>query len=403
MSDTQTHQVNLLDLVAFLLRWRRFLVTVVLIVALLVAIMSFLLPPKYRSTAVVRAQEYGGGGLGEIFSGKLSALSGISNIGLGFGNAPGNVFISILKSRWMCERVIEAMRLREVYMMPSAPIEDVILVLQQRTRFELNSESGALVIYADDYDPKKAMEIVQCFVDQLDARNQELKSTNARREREFVGQRLTTERAKLTALEDSLSRFQLVSGVLNPGEQVKATIQAAAAIEAQKLATQTEIEMNNQLRGPSNLENTFLRMRLASLDSSIRSLIRPGVGPKGGDVLLHLDDSPTENLTYLRLMRDIEIQQMLVGFLVQQFEQASIEEERNTPTIMRLDPPSLATTRVWPRRGMMVVFSSLGAFAFAVVLALLIEFTRRAARDPSHPQHQRVLMISRSWSRRKDD
>ena len=392
MSETPSHQINLLDFLAFLLRWRRFLVVIVLGIAALVATMTFVVHPKYRSVAVIRAQDSGGGNLAALLAAKVGAMSGMSNLP-GFGDVPEEVFVSILKSRWMTEKLIDAFDLRTVYGMKDTPIEDVILVVSQRSRFELDPLSTTLAIYVDDTDPKRAHDMVQFYVDQLDKRNQELKSTGARREREFIGERLGNERVKLSSLEDSLSIFQLRTGVINPEEQVKVTLQAAAALEAQRLLTQTDVEMNNQLHGPGNVENVVLRMKLASIDSSLQSLTQSRSDKRDRGFLLRLEESPTEGMAYIRYMRDIQVEQMLVGFLTQEFEQAKIEEQRNTPTIMRLDPPSLATIRVWPKRGMLTVVAAVFAFVFGSVVALVIEFVNHSLYEPSHPQHERILRI----------
>jgi tyrosine-protein kinase Etk/Wzc len=401
MSEQSPHQVNLLDFFAFMLRWRIFLLTTVLAVAIFVGIISFTLTPKYRSTALVRSQENSGTGLGGLLASKLGAMAGIGNL-MGFAAVPEESFVAILKSRWMSEHVIEKFDLRSVYKMKNEKLEDVIRSLQANSRFELDPESGTLWIYADDTDPVRSRDIVQYYVDELDQRNQEIKSTGARREREFIGQRLIEERIKLSVLEDSLSQFQSTTGILDPVEQVKATLHAGAELEALRIATRTELEMNNLVRGPNNSENELLKMKLMSLDSSLQSLIHGNSDNPESEILIKLTGAPQQGMIFVRLKRNIEIQQMLVGFLLQQYEQARIEEQRNTPTIMRLDPPMIASGRIWPRRGMMVIIASVVAFVFATSLALIIDFFRRASSNPAHPQYDRIVRIRQAWSKKTD-
>lgn len=385
MPDETKHQANLLDFIAFLLRWRVLLLTWIIGAAVLIAVISFLLPEKFRSRAVVKANESTSLGIGGLIASQLSGLGGVGEALGGFVGLPEEAFVSILKSTWLSKRMIEEFDLRTVYKLPDKPLEDVIVVLESRTRFELDTETGTLLIYAEDRDPKRAQSMTEYLVEELDKRNQELKSTNARSERDFVGQRLTEERARLAALEDSMSAFQLQTGVLDPEEQIKATIQAAALIEAQRLAVQIELDMHQKILGTNGMSE-LLKIKLASLESSMQSLVRKGAGNRDQrDFFLLLEDTPEYGKTYLRLFREIEIQQLLVGFLLQQYEQSKIEAQRNTPTLMRIDPPNYPTKRVWPRRGLMTVIGTLAGFLLGLFHAIGWEKIHVARTDPTHP------------------
>lgn len=394
MSDHRTHEVNLLDLIAFVLRWRVFLITAVLTVSVVVAVISFLLPLRYRSSAMIRAAEASSQGISGILASKFAGLGGIGGFGSAFGEVPGELYVSILKSRWMSENAITTLKLRSVYQMEKAPIEEVIKMFSARTSYELDPLSQTIVISADDEDPNRAQEMSTFLVDALDQRNAELRSMSARRQREFLEQRLNDARAYLTNLEDSLTRFQLETGILSLDEQVKVTIGAAATLEAQRLALESELAMYRQLFAGRGTESEMIRLRIAGIDSSLRQLAsKKFTAERDFDFLLHLKDVPDQGMMFLRLKRDIEVQQLLVAILLQQYEQARIDEKRDTPTLWRIDPPTLATKRIWPRRSIMVGMAAFGTFVFGCVFALILESIRNASVDPSHPQHHRLLNI----------
>ncbi len=400
MSENSQHQVNLLDFLAFLIRWRKFLITTVLVGGVAATVIVFVIPQKFRSTAVIRSQASAGPSIGALISSKLGALGGLaSQFAPSLGDVPEQTFVSILKSRWMSERVIEHFDLRSVYKMPDATMDELVKALNSRTSFYLDNETLHIVIKVDDRSPVLAKNMAEFFIEELDKRNQDLQSMSARKEKEFIGQRLEEERNRLIALEDSFAQFQLSSGIVDPEEQVKATIQAAALLQAERLATQTKLEFNEMMMGKTNPENSYLQLRLASIDSSLESLIRSN-RDRVPDLLLHFDDAPTQGLSYLRLKRDIEVGNLLVGFLLQQYEQAKITELRNTPTVMRLDPPIIPNKRVWPRRGLLVIIVCMAVFVLAVVLASLFEFFRDVSSNPEDPQYGRLQKIRRSWENR---
>ncbi|MBI5059378.1 hypothetical protein HZB60_06310 [candidate division KSB1 bacterium] len=402
MADQTRDQVNLLSLLAFLSHWRRFILTAAFSVAIITAVISLIVPPIYKSTAVVRNQQTQEMGIGTLISGKLGglgglgALAGMSQI---FGEKPEEVAVAILQSRWMSERVISKFDLRTVYKIKKAPIEDVIKELHANTTFTVDDGANNISIVVEDKSAQRAREMADYYVEQLDLRNQELRSQKARQERDFVGQRLSDEQLRLRQKEDSLFQFQTETGVLDIEEQVKATIQTAAAMAAERLKTKAELELCEKIYGPAGSETGFAKIRLASIDSTIQSLIRSDEMAEK-DFLIPMQSIPEEGRTYLRLMRDIEIQQMLVGFILQQYEQSKIEEQRNTPTIVRVDPPYEATKRSWPKRSVMVLMAFTITFIFSSMIAKLIDYFTKASRDPMHAQHGNVAAIRQAWSKK---
>ena len=398
MTEESRHQVNLLDFFAFVLRWRKFLLITVLSVSIVVAIITFMLTPKFRSQGIVRATERTDGSIGSLLASKLGSLGGIAGFAPGLGETPGQLFIVLLESRTMNEEVIEKFSLREVYGMEEAPIEDVIDAVKSRTYFEVEPLSNTINLEVDDESPERARDMTQFFIDKLDEMNQYLNTERASTERKFVGNRLAEAQAELAMYEDSMQTFQMETGILNIEEQVKATVQAAAELEAKRLITQAELELNTQIFDPGSPEIELLRMKLAGMDSSRAGLIRKRGPEEEPDFLVRLQDSPGLGKQFLRLMRQIEVQQLIVLYLTQKYEEQKIESVRNTPTLTIIQNPVAGTKRVWPRRGMMVVLAAFGTFVFASLIGLTVDLFRNASANPAHPQHSRVERIKKSWS-----
>lgn len=400
MSENSQRQVNLLDFLAFLLRWKSFIIGAVLAVAAVVAVISLVATPRYRSSALIKSAESSSSGLGGMLAARLASMSGIASIMPSLGEIPGEMFILILKSRWMSEQMIEHFDLRRRWEMEDEPTETVIEMLKTRTHFELDPKSSTVQIWAEDEDPRLAQEMAQFLVDQLDRRNQELRAVSASREKEFIGQRLLESQQSLTALEDSLAAYQRLTGLISPEDQIRATIAAASTLEGERLLLLNQLQVSQRMFQQSP-EALFLKLKLASIDSTLGILAQSRGTENRSDFLAHVKDAPEHAIQFVRLRRDIEIQSILSALLIQQYEQAKIDEVRNTPTLMRLDPPAVATARIWPRRSLMVGAAGAGTFVLAVAVALLIEFFRLAAADQAHPQHARVLALRDGWSGRR--
>lgn len=397
MTEASRQQVNLLDFIAFAIRWRKLLIVSVLVVSVIVAIVSFNLTPKFRSTGIVRATERSDTSIGSLLASKLGSLGGIGGFAPGLGEMSGHLFLIFLKSREMSEGAINHFNLREVYGMPDAPIEDVIDALEARIYFEVEPQANTVNIEVDDESPERARDMVFYFIDHLDKMNRDINIVRAEKEREFVGHRLAEARDTLAMYEDSMHAFQLRTGVLDIEEQVKATVEAAAKLEAERLIAQAELELNTQIFDPGSPEIELQRMKIAGMDSSLATLIKSRGPESDPDFMVRLMDSPEQGKQYLRLYREIEIHQMLVLYLTQQYEQQKIESVRNTPTMTIIQNPVVGTKRVWPRRGLMVILAAFGTFVFVSLIGLTVDFFKNAAANPEHPQHDRIKKIKGSW------
>jgi len=370
-----------------------------LICAVAVGIFSVVAKPLYRSSAVVRGIDNKSGGLGSLISSKLAGLGNLAGFAPALGEVRGDYYLLLLRSPSMSQKVIEKFDIRSLFKMPDQPIEEVIEAWKGKIYFKYESNTNTVLIQVDHPSPETAKQIVEFYVSELDRRNRELEVTKARQEREFTEHRLEDARATLYALEDSMARFQRETGILNLEEQAKATVQAVAAIQAERVMAQAEYEFKAKLFSGDNPELNLARLKLAGIDSSISSLSAPKPEGAERDFLLRLDAATEDGKTYLRLYRDIEINSLLMALLVQQHETARLEEARNTPTMAIVEPPNIATKRSWPKRSLL---TALGAAAglFVGLLGAGFLSLREALKSPEHPNHASLAKLSRSWSGR---
>lgn len=399
MSQRESDSINLLDILSFLAKWRRVWIPAMLLCAIGVGIYAFTATPRFRSSAVVRGVENKSGGLGSLLASKLAGLGSIGGFTASLGEIRGDYYLMILRERSMCEKVFEKFDIRNRLELPDDPIEDVIDAWKNRVYFKFEAATNTVRIQVDDKDPNFAREVVEFYIQELDRRNRELESTKARKEREFAGNLLAEAKAHLFMLEDSMAAFQRESGIFNLEEQAKATVQAVAAVQAERFMAVAEYEMKSKLFTNENPELNLAKLKLASLDSSLKNL----TGPKGDaserDFLLRLDSATEDGKTYLRLYREIEIHSILLALLTQQHEQAKMEEARNTPTMAVVEPASIGYKRVFPKRGMLVgIGAGFGLMIGLIIAGLLSTFG--AMSSPDHPDHDKLLRFRRSWSGR---
>ena len=85
----------------------------------------------------------------------------------------------------------------------------------------------------------------------------------------------------------------------------------------------------------------------------------------------------------------MKIQEAIFELLTQQYEQAKIMEQKDTPTVQFLDIASPPEKRSFPRRTFIVVF----AFALSIVFNILLAFTIDYVNDvKNNPKSHKVFV-----------
>ncbi|MBL0060458.1 MAG: hypothetical protein IPP40_02945 [bacterium] len=113
MGKQNPDSLSLLDILAFLIRWRRFWIPSMLIAGVAVGIYAFTATPLYRSTAIIRGVENKSNGFGSLLASKLSGLGNLGGFAASMGEVRGDYYLMILRERSMGEKVIERFGLRE--------------------------------------------------------------------------------------------------------------------------------------------------------------------------------------------------------------------------------------------------------------------------------------------------
>ncbi len=89
-------------------------------------------------------------------------------------------------------------------------------------------------------------------------------------------------------------------------------------------------------------------------------------------LLIPFKQAPKLSMEYVRLYRDLSIQNKILEILTPIYEQAKVEEKRETPTVVILDHAMVPERKAKPK----VTLYALIAFVVLSILALFIAFTK---------------------------
>ena len=346
----------------------RFIAWNVIVVTLVALAISLVLPKWYSAKAVL---------LPPTEEDSSLSLSQLLPRGLGGFKMPGaptlsDVFVSVLKSRSVGDRLIERFKLVNRYHQKDA--EKALKELQTHTKLTLGDE-GTIAISVEDRDPKTAADMANAYIEELDNFNRVTRTSTARRTREFVQERLDVVEHDLAAAENSLSSYQQRKNVALLSPEARGQAEIGANIMAQKLALEVRLNVLRQSLVESSEEVRRVREELSAVQAQLNTL-------------------PSAGVATMRLWRDLKTQEQLYELLTAQLEEARIRETRDTPTVQVLDNavPPLHKSR--PKRIVIVlvgmVVGLMGSSALVVaqaggILAARVNGSARTreTREPS--------------------
>lgn len=291
----------------------------------------------------------------------LPDISGLSELGIGGSTSAKELasYQDILTSRRCIEPLIVKYDLmnRDGYKY----MEDAVKSFaKDQMIMEEDKIAGILSVSVYDKDPNVAKEMVDFLLSELDKINIELNVQSARNNREFIEKRYYQARDDLSKAEDSLKAFQLIYGIA-PDLQIKAAAQSEFSLEADLKAEEVKLDILKKILSPDQVEVKTQEAKINSLKDKITE-IRNSTNLND---FLRLGNSPQIALSFLRLQREVEIQTKILTYLLPVYEQAKIEEKKETPTILVLDKPHVAERKTKPKRLTLVLVWTFVGFVFS--------------------------------------
>jgi uncharacterized protein involved in exopolysaccharide biosynthesis len=331
---------------------RRFFLRVGIYALLASTVLAFVIPPRYKAKAQLMPPE-GQQGLGAALLGALSskgaagALSGIAGDLLGAKNS-GALFVGVLNSRTVADRLIDEFDLLHVY--HDSKMEDARDDLGSHSEITEDRKSGILSIAVTDHNPRRAAAMAQAYVSELDKLVSQLSTSSARRERVFLEGRLHEVKGELDAAAKEFSEFASKNTALDIPAQGKAMLEAAATLQGQLIAAQSELSGLEQIYADSNVRVKSLKARVGKLNQQLQKLGGDAANPTSDEGLIAppIRKLPLLGVTYANLYRQSKIEETVYELLTQQYELAKVQEAKEIPTVKILDAPVLPTKKLFP-------------------------------------------------------
>lgn len=342
-------------------------------------VVSLLLPKTYASTASVLPPQDDSTLAPTLLSQLPSSLTGIAS-GLLGASSTSDTWVGILGSQTVRDEIIRRFNLREVY--GDDYIEDVRSDLGKAVTIDETKE-GIVTVTVEDRDPKRAADMANAFIEELDRVNKKVATTSGGRIRVFVKKRLEETEKDLARAEEEIKAFQEKNGAVRLDDQSKAIIDAIGAVKGQLMAKEVELQTLLSYATPNNPSVQVLSASVSELKGQLRDL-EQGKRVKGKSIFIPTDKFPDLTLQYARLLRDAKVQETLFELLTQQYEMARIQEAKDSPTVQVLDTAKPAEKKAGPKRTLIVAVSTLLSLILGAGAALFIELGKRPSSRDGH-------------------
>lgn len=384
-------QDKLLDALQQLWAQRALLLRGLVCGLLIFTAIAFLIPARYDAiTRLMPPDNQSTTGLA-----MLSALAGGSSASSGLATAIGSdllgmkssgaLFIGIMHSRTAEDYLVNRFDLRRHY--SKRRWEDARRKLEDRTDIAEDRKSGIITVTITDHDPQLAAAMARAYVEELDQMVAHLTTSSAHRERVFLEDRLSTVKKELDADQKNLSEFASKNTMLDPKDQGRAMVDAAASLQGQMIAAQAQLQGLRQIYTNDNVRVRSVEARIAELQ---RQLNKMGGAPddSSNDAANSLYPSirklPVLGATYVDLYRQAKVQEAVFETLTKQYELAKVQEAKEIPTVRVLDAAVVPERRSFPPR-LAIVFG--GVFLSLLATAAWILFLRFWHQlDPADPR-----------------
>jgi uncharacterized protein involved in exopolysaccharide biosynthesis len=388
----------------------------------LAAIVAVLMPNRYQATVRLMPPEsssisgssallglmLGTGGSSGPGSGSSGGLSSAVGDLLGT-QKPGPLFIGILASRTITDRMIDRFDLRKVYRRKTYGAARKKLF--SRVNFVEDKKSGIITITVDDNDRARVTAMAQAYVDELNGLLSHVNTSAASREREFLEKRLAAINLEVQDATKTLSDFSSRNATLDPQDQAKAMLDSAALLEAQLIAAKSELGGLQQIYTSQNVRVRSLQAHISELEQQLNAF-----GGKGYTGSTTLDPNslypsirqlPVLGREYAELYRRAKVDEAVFELLTESYELAKVQEAKDTPSVKVLDAARLPEKPDWPPRGL---FALGGAFiGFLLAVSWILGAEHWSGIDPNEPyklflDHEilpslraRMASVRRTW------
>ena len=377
MMGLQEDEIDLFELLAVLKKYWKLIVVFPVIVAILVAGYSLLMPNYYKAQGTIFVHSSSGG------SGMLASLMGSLPIGGlmgGLGGGGGaNYLTCFLQSATMSDYIIKTFGIAtnpaiigDKLPDPDEPIiyDDILKMMEKIVSVDNDAKTGLITISAETMNATTSAEIVAAYIDRLG----KFSMGPQKEKRIFIEKQLALVGKELEVTENEYKNFQDKHKMFALDKQTAAAIDKMALLETQRVTSNISLEMQQSLLKSSGNVAELVKMEAQKVAEEAKT---EAIKKEIGEMEKELATLPDVSMEFLRLQRNLKVKEKVYAVLTEQYEMAKITEAEEGSQFEVIDQPRIPERKSKPKRAIMVILAGLSAGVLAVFAAFLMEFLKR--------------------------
>jgi uncharacterized protein involved in exopolysaccharide biosynthesis len=320
----------------------------------------------------------------------LSQLGGLAGVAGAAGiKNPADVYVSMLKSRTLADRMIDRFSLQKHYQISSR--EKARGRLEASTAIVAGKE-GLITLQVEDEDQNLVASMANAYVEELFRLTKTLAVTEAAQRRLFFERELENAKNNLVKSEIALKSAMAEHGVVSVDTEGRTQLESIARLRAQVTAQEINLSSMKAFVTKDNPEYRRAEEALSSTRAELARLENGRVDP--GAVSGEDRTANTTGIKNIQLLRDVKYNEMLYGLLAKQYEAARLDEAKDPGVIQVLDQAVRPERKSKPKRAFIVILSTFIATVAAIILVLLQEAKNRWLLSPDAPRKWQELKTS---------
>lgn len=377
MMGLQEDEIDLFELLAVLKKYWKLIVVFPIVIAILVAGYSLLMPNYYKAQGTIFVHSSSGG------SGMLASLMGSLPIGGlmgGLGGGGGaNYLTCFLQSATMSDYIIKTFGIAtnpaiigDKLPDPDEPIiyDDILKMMEKIVSVDNDAKTGLITISAETMNATTSAEIVAAYIDRLG----KFSMGPQKEKRIFIEKQLALVGKELEVTENEYKNFQDKYKMFALDKQTAAAIDKMALLETQRVTSNISLEMQQSLLKSSGNVAELVKVEAQKVAEEAKT---EAIKKEIGEMEKELATLPDVSMEFLRLQRNLKVKEKVYAVLIEQYEMAKITEAEEGSQFEVIDQPRIPERKSKPKRAIMVILAGLSAGVLAVFAAFLMEFLKR--------------------------
>ncbi len=359
-------EINLYEQWQKLKRRKKLIISVTLASIIVSIVITFILTPIYRSTAVIMP-------VYESNKATSSFINLAAMTGLGVGRSSEfKKIMAVLNSRTVKENVIKKLNLVDVLFEKKPenrnPVYAAVDKFKKNLNIVIDAKTDTIEISYYDKNPELAAKVVKTYIEEAQniLRNKAL--TVAKLNRIFIESQMKDVENRIKKLKNELAKYQKSTKLVAPNLQLNNKVRIYTTLLEEKIKTELEIKRLQATLSSSSPKIKILKQQLEDINKKIEQFKSEFI------------NMPEKLVKYKEIVSSLRALENVYQMLVQMYEQAKLDETKKSLYIQVIDEPEVPDLPAKPNKKLIVSFTGIFAFVASIVLAFILEAKEKRKR-----------------------